>query len=108
MQEDRRRYGGNYDALSYRPKVEFSVRETLNGKSKEQEAFELFAPLYGLAAKHYQTTLTIQNEEWQLIGSRLKRSRFPIACRRTDDAKVALFTEAVIAPLKDSEPGGVS
>ena len=90
---------GSYGATFYRPKVEFQSR-AVNGVPKEEAQFKALASAFGLVPEDYRRVVSINREDYKVVGFAVRRPKYPLLVERVSDGKRVFATQDVIDRMK--------
>lgn len=63
--------GGSYDETMYKPRLVFTVKQTVTGRPPAQGDFERYAEMLGLKPTDYGRTFINRGTEYRITGLRL-------------------------------------
>jgi hypothetical protein len=103
--------GGRFDNTSFTPKVTFCVAETdaetgHTVNKKEQQAFQLNAPTYGIDPDAFGKEITLKGKKFTITGWNPKAYRSPVTIIDSNGRGFKCPTESIARqhPLKDEGP----
>lgn len=102
--------GGQYDDLQYTAKVQFKVKETVNGKHPNQEDFERHCHWYSLEPTDFGRELILEGQKYIINGVRTNAPKNAICIKRVSDGKTFVTSEETVRKslgIPDKDPFGI-
>jgi hypothetical protein len=90
----------SYEADGASAKITLNAEVKVDGKDKDELAFERYHELFGLKPEHLYATFSHKYVAHRVVGIAPSRSRFPIIAEQVDTGRRFFFPVTVIPRLK--------
>jgi hypothetical protein len=92
----------SYDRGGTSAKITLVAETTVNGKTKDEVAFDTYHTLFGLKPEHLGATFDDRGSQFKVTGIAPSRSRFPILAKDTNGRQFC-FPVTIMPRLKVKE-----